>query len=163
MKPLYEVQITCQMCETMFQSPKVRPSFKKTLRKDADFCGYYKEVNPDDYVVRVCPSCGFASTENFSEQVTERQSAAFIERIGSQWTQKDYNGTRSWEEAVQTYKLALVCAQIKEENPRLIAGILHHLAWLYREKQDHSLEHKFLEHALQAYIEVYEMESTPLN
>lgn len=163
MNPLYEVKNTCMVCENAFNSPRVRPSFKKTINRDTDFCGYYKDVNPEYYVVRVCPFCGFATTENFSDRITPRQKEIFYEKIGSQWKMKEYNGERTWEEALQTYKIALICAQVKDEKPRVIAGLLHHIAWLYREKGDKDQEDKFLEFALQAYIDVFEKEQADVS
>ena len=76
---------------------------------------------------------------------------------------RDYGGERSWEEALQTYKLALICGQIKEEKPRVLAGILHHIAWMYRIKGDKEQENKFLSFALDAYISVYETEQADVN
>lgn len=162
--PLYLSKCKCIHCEKPFQSSRVRPSFKKTLRTDTDFCVHFNEaVNPDYYVVRVCPFCGFASTENFSSKMLPWQKKLYMDRIGTQWTTKDYCGKRSWEEALQTYKLALLCAQIKEESERVIAGILHHIAWLYRIKNNAEQEKRFLEFALQSYIHVYEREGGDLN
>ncbi|MNC40508.1 hypothetical protein D3C75_892220 [compost metagenome] len=74
------------------------------------------------------------------------------------WVERDYGGERSWEDALQSYKLALLCAQIKEEKVRLISGLLHHIAWLYREKKDVEQERRFLQFALDSYIQVYETE-----
>ncbi len=159
--PIYTIKVQCMMCEISFETPRIRPSFKKTISKDSDFCGYYKDINPEYYVVRVCPFCGFSTTENFGSSLTSDQKRTFHEKIGTNWTSKDYNITRTWEDAMQTYKLALVCAQIKKEKARVVAGILHHIAWLYREKELWEDENKFLTFAVQAYIEVFETE--PLN
>src|SRR5690606_35617694 len=101
---LYTIEIKCMMCEITFKTPKVRPSFKKTINKDSDFCGYYKDINPEYYVVRVCPFCGFSSTENFSTKMTNEQKQEFHEKIGTNCANKDYNIIRSWDDAMQTYK-----------------------------------------------------------
>ena len=63
MEPLYQTAVLCPCCDSEFKTTRVRPSFKRTLSVDSDFCGYYKDdVNPDYYVVRVCPLCGFSTT-----------------------------------------------------------------------------------------------------
>lgn len=162
-EPLFTVKVNCVYCEVEFNSSRVRPSFKKASKTDTDFGIHYKDVNPEYYVVRVCPFCGLASTENFSEKMTKAQRAAFEEKVKINWSMRDYSGERNWEEALQTYKLALVCAQIRQEKDRIIAGILHHIAWLYREKDNIVQEHRFLKFALNAYIEVYEKEGVSLN
>lgn len=161
--PLYQVTYTCLICEKEYQSSRVRPSFKKPHKRDADFCLHYQEVNPEYYVVRVCKHCGFASTESFTMKITESQTREFYERIGNQWQGYDYGFKRSWKEALETYKLALLCAQIKEESSRVIAGILHHIAWMYRYKQDEEMEQRFLRYTLDAYTSVFESGEDELN
>lgn len=157
-EPLFQVKVSCMNCESTFITSRVRPSFKRPIGKDSDFYAHYKTINPEYYVVRVCSYCGFASTENFERRITNEQRQVFLEKIGSKWSLRDYGGERDWEQALETYKLALICAQIKEEKPRVIAGLLHHIAWLYREKGMRELEDKFLKFALDTYVESYEEE-----
>ena len=71
---------------------------------------------------------------------------------------QDYSGTRTLEQALATYKLGLLCAQVIQEKDRVVAGLLHHIAWLYRYKEDHA--HMFLEFSLEAYVKVFEREGT---
>jgi uncharacterized protein (DUF2225 family) len=163
LEPLFQVNIKCLNCENSFKTSRVRPSFKKPYAKDSDFCGHYKNANPEYYVVRVCPICGFATTEHMEEKLTNAQKAVFKEKIGAQWSMRDYSGERTWEDTLQTLKLGLLCCQIKDEKPRVIAGVLHHIAWLYREKADQANEFRFLKFALDAYILVFETEAMDLN
>lgn len=164
MEPLYEVSIQCICCEYSYKTSKVRPSFKNAAERDSDFCGYYPNgINPDYYVVRVCPNCGFASTENGLTQLNDRQKKQYFEKIGVNWKKREYGGERSLEQAMDCYKLALLSAQATETNDRVIAGILHHIAWLYRYRENAAEEKRFLQFALQAYIRVYEMEGNSLN
>jgi len=162
-EPLFQVKVECACCESAFQTSRVRPSFKKATHTDADFCIHYKDTNPDYYVVRVCPYCGYASTENMSGTFTAAQKEQFYEKVALNWQFKDFGYERSWEEAMYTYKLALLCAQIKNEKGRVIAGILHHIAWLYRYKKDETQEKRFLQFALDAYMDVFETEGADLN
>lgn len=161
--PLFQVTYTCLMCEQEFQSSRVRPSFKKPYKRDTDFCLHYQETNPEYYVVRVCKYCGFASTENFSTKIKDSQRREFMQKIGDAWQGRDYGRARTWEEALETYKLALLCAQIKEESSRVIAGILHHIAWMYRYKEDKEMEERFLRHTLAEYENVFESGEDELN
>jgi hypothetical protein len=158
MDPLYQIKVRCACCETEFKTSRVRPSLKKAVRTDTDFCAYFKSVNPDYYVVRVCPYCGYASTENFSDRISLKQKTAYYEKIGNHWKAKDYGGERTEAEAMECYKLALLTAQTVGENIRIIAGILHHIAWLYRYRSDKEQENRFLTFALDAYIQVFEQE-----
>ncbi|TXK84855.1 DUF2225 domain-containing protein [Paenibacillus sp. N3.4] len=162
-EPLYEISITCTYCTQSFKTMKVRPSFKKAIQTDADFCIHYKDVNPNFYVVRICPFCGYAHTENFSQTWKPAHKSIFQEKVAENWTMRDYCGERNWESTVQTFKLALLCAQIKEESSRVVAGLLHHLAWLYRSSGDWEQEKRFLAFALEAYIHVFETEGMDIN
>ncbi|WP_099458697.1 DUF2225 domain-containing protein [Paenibacillus crassostreae] len=163
LEPLYSIKINCLHCEQDFQSSRVRTSFKKSVRNDADFCSYYKEENPDYYVVRVCPKCGYASTENSATRLTDNQRKEITTKVSARWVERDFNGHRDWDNALETYKLALVCAQIIGDSERLIASILHHIAWLYRYKGDIEQEQRFLRFCLDSYILVYEHEGIGAN
>ncbi|MBH5317483.1 DUF2225 domain-containing protein [Paenibacillus sp. GSMTC-2017] len=164
MEPLYESKISCICCETVFITTRVRPSFKKATAVDSDFCGHYaKGTNPEFYVVRVCPKCGFASTENGFSSLSEVQRKSYYERIGNNWRGQNFSGERSIEEAMMSYKLALLTAQVTDSKDRVIASILHHIAWLYRYQNNETEEKKFLTFALEAYIRVFETEGISLN
>lgn len=162
--PLYQIKETCIQCNMTFHTSRVRSSFRKGVSRDSDFCIHYKDdINPDYYVVRVCPFCGFSFTENFSRTMTDQQRENFVQKISQNWQQREYGGKRTWEDALRTYQLALMCAQIKHESDRIIASLLHHIAWMYRYKEDEANEHRFLQHALDAYVKVYEVEEADLN
>ena len=110
-EPLFSVKVNCIYCEIEFSTSRVRPSFKKATKTDTDFGIHYKETNPEYYVVRVCPFCGLATTENFSDKITKAQRSEFEDKVKVNWSMKDYSGERNWDEAMQTYKLAFgMCA-----------------------------------------------------
>jgi uncharacterized protein len=163
--PLYQISVTCLHCEKEYKTSRVRPSFRKATKSDTDFCLYFKpgNENPDYYVVRVCPQCGYATTESFKEALSDRKRAIFHEKIGSGWTGRDLGGKRTHQDALFTYKLALLCSQISGESMRVTAGILHHIAWLYRHAENGTEEARFLRYALEAYIKVYEIEGDEVN
>lgn len=158
LEPLYQIKITCAYCEHEFSTSRVRPSFKRAVRTDSDFCAYYQKENPDYYVVRVCPSCGFASTENSTDRLNDKQRALFQEAIGSKFIKRDYGGRRDWAAALETYKFGLLCAQTIGEKERIIASLLHHIAWLYRYQNNEQQEKRFLQYSLESYVRVYETE-----
>lgn len=163
MEPLYLAKVSCSCCDTNFMTSRVRPSFKRQHKTDSDFCGYYKEINPEYYVVRICPDCGYASTENSTSKLSEKQRSNYYEQIGKHWRKRDYSGERTCEQALETYKLALLCAQVIDESARVTASVLHHIAWLYRELNNGEQELRFLRFALDAYVRVYETEGSSLN
>lgn len=87
----------------------------------------------------------------------------FHEKVAQNWSMRDYCKERTWEDSLQCFKLALLSAQIKNEKSRVVAGLLHHLAWLYRIKGDWEQEERFLSFALDAYVNVFETEGMDLN
>lgn len=160
MEPIYISTTECRCCETTFKITRIRPSFKNPSSMDTDFCGYYKKgVNPDHYVIRVCPQCGFAFSENGKKVLTDEQKNLYFSQIGKHWQEQYFHGERTIEQALMTYKRALMIAQLIKEDPRVIAGFLHHIAWLYRELGDVSNEQRFLQFALDEYIVVFQHES----
>lgn len=157
--PLYLSNTDCPCCEKNFEITRVRPSFKNPNRSDSDFCGYYKSgVNPDYYVIRVCPTCGYAFSENGTKKLNEDQKKLYFEEIGKHWNVQYYHGERTVQQAITVYKRALMISQLMKEDARLIAGLLHHIAWLYRYTEQVNEEQRFLQFALEQYIRVYETE-----
>lgn len=163
MDPLYQTKVACVCCEAEYSTSRVRPSLKRAIRSDSDFCAYFSSVNPDYYVVRVCPYCGFASTENSNARLVEWQRKAYLDRIGQHWTKRDYGGERSGADALACYKLALLTAETIKDKDRVVAGILHHIAWLYRYEGNAEQELRFLGYALDAYVRTYESERDLVN
>ncbi|MED4603809.1 DUF2225 domain-containing protein [Paenibacillus validus] len=163
MEPLFQAKVQCPQCDAEFRTSRVRPSFKKSIKSDTDFCLHYKDLNPDYYVVRICPFCGFAGTENSKEHLTLQQKNAFKEKIGAKWSYKDCGGERQWDDALYAFKLALVCAQAVNEKGRVTASLLHHIAWLYRHQGNEEQEKRFLQYALEEYIRTFETEASEMN
>ncbi|TJY39890.1 DUF2225 domain-containing protein [Cohnella pontilimi] len=163
MDPLFQIKVTCACCEETFQTSRVRPSFKKAVHRDSDFCSHYNSVNPDFYVVRVCPHCGFASTEHFTEKLSAKQRLAYDKKVGNRIITRAFAGERTQSDAMECYKLALLCGQAIDEKDRVIAGLLHHIAWLYRYMGNKEQEKRFLAFAVEAYIRVFETERDSLS
>src|SRR5690606_3558274 len=91
--------------------------------------------------------------------MTDEQKQRYYNEIGKHWTEQFFHGERTIDQALTTYKRALIIAQLMKEEPRLIAGFLHHIAWLYRYKGQAEEEKRFLQFALEQYIVVFEQET----
>lgn len=159
LEPLYTIKITCPQCDAEFKTSRVRPSMKRASRRDSDFCAYYQQENPDFYVVRMCPYCGFASTENSQATLTDRQRDLYMEQIGNRLIKRDMGGHRTREQALEAYKFALMCAQAIGDRERIIASFLQHIAWIHRYGGETEQELRFLRYCLDSYIKVYQIES----
>lgn len=155
---LYDKEVTCLYCEDKFTTKKIKHSKLILKKKDSDFCTHYEgEVHPFYYEVWVCPHCGFAYLESFSELTGEQK-----ERINKEYLSKVQRvklcEERSIDEAILSFKLALLCASILRESTSTLASILMKLAWLYRFKEEKQEERKYLQKALECYLHIFEKE-----
>ncbi|MDG5786298.1 DUF2225 domain-containing protein [Evansella sp. AB-P1] len=149
----YDKKQKCSMCENEFTSKKLRSRFIRPDKIENDFYTIYKEPlnNPILYEVYVCPKCGFACTEQFKTNFTDKLKGEFFNKVTRQWNGRNYNGERTYEDAIQTYKLALISAEVTNQPPVVIGGICLRLSWLYRYLQNVEEEQRFSSFALKKY------------
>lgn len=154
---LYDKKFKCPYCENSFASKRVRSGSLSMTKRDSDFCTYFKEqsINPILYTVNVCPSCGFAFTELFTERLNPAQKRLVGERIAAKWTPKELGGIRSLSMAAAAYKLAIYAAELTDQVHSVKAGLYLRLAWLYRFTENASEEKRFLQIAVNEYEQSY--------
>jgi uncharacterized protein (DUF2225 family) len=160
LEPLYDRKMECLVCKNIYATKKIRSRFVRAIRHDTDFCSYYhpEELNPLFYYVSVCPHCGFSVTEEFSTYFPPSTLETIRKKICEQWLGFDYSGQRTFQEAVNTYKLGIYSATLKREKHIAIAGLYMRLAWLYRTYKIIDQEERFMRLALQEYIASYSEE-----
>ncbi|SET06260.1 DUF2225 domain-containing protein [Anaerobranca gottschalkii] len=154
---LYSIKVNCLNCNNQFDTLKPRSKFCIVLNKDTDFCNHYKDyINPYFYEVYVCPQCGFAFTESFTEKLKEDVKREFYEKVASKWYKRyQYSFARSLGTAIEAYKLALLTANIVKEKDWVIAGLALRLGWFYRYRKNLEDEIKFLTIARDYYLKAY--------
>lgn len=154
---LYDKNYECPFCQHPFTSKKVRRNSQSTLKRDSDFCTYYKQPlsNPILYTVQICPACGYAFTDQFLHVFSPQISKRIKEQIHDKWTTKEFGHPRSMMEAIACYKLAIYTAELKQEAHSVKAGLYLRLAWLYRFLQRHDEEMRFMRIAAKEYEESY--------
>ncbi len=161
MKPdldyLFDKECTCAFCGTSFTTKRVRRGAVPFVKRDADFCTYYKRLaaNPILYTVAVCPTCGYAFTDQFSPVLSPAVRRRIETCIADKWTPKSYGGERGIPEAIATYKLGIYSAELKEELHSIKAGLYLRLAWLYRFLENAAEECRFLTLAASEYEQSY--------
>jgi uncharacterized protein (DUF2225 family) len=146
---------TCLLCGAKFKSARVKRSRQYLLKRDSDFCTYYKGENPAFYNVYVCPQCGYGFSDNF-KSLLPAEKEVFKTQVRP--LENDLGGLRSVEEAIMAYQTALQCALLGEERRAIIAGLYLHLAWFGRFRGDEEGELKNLEKALEYYEKAIEMD-----
>ncbi|WP_456279342.1 DUF2225 domain-containing protein [Bacillus sp. AK128] len=157
MEILFDKTVTCAACSNTFTTKKVRSRFLRVLKSDSDFCSYYEdeENSPLLYYVSVCPDCGYSVSEEFSSSFPPQTLQSIQSSIGSNWVTKNYGHKRTIKEAVETYKLAIYSATLKKEKNIVLAGLYMRLVWIFRKEQDHNQELRFMNMAVNAYVNSY--------
>lgn len=147
----YKAKSTCLYCDHNFMTTKVKNSKTKVTKRDSDFCIHYEGPNPLFYDITICPSCGFAFYNSY-RKLNEAQRQKLKDMYISKINVTDMTGERSIEEAIHTFKLALLTASIINERKFITANLALKLAWLYRFTEDDEQELRFLKLALEDYI-----------
>ncbi len=155
--PLYDKHCTCPACKHKYTTKKIRSSFLRTTKHDTDFCSYYtpEDLNPLLYYVNVCPECGFAESEEFSNYFPPTTVEEFFRKVSVVWKKKSYDDIRVFEDAIETYNLAIEAAKIKRESHIARSGLYIRVAWLYRTYDMSDKEQEFLKLALEQYSESF--------
>ena len=158
--PYYEKKVDCLHCKKAFSTLKVRSKFVKVAETDTDFMPIYAEgdVPAMYYNVFVCEHCGFSFTEDFSRYFAPGIPEEIKSQITDKWVCHDFKGERTIFQAIQAYKLALLCANIKKEKHVAKAGLALRLAWFYRSLKNGGQEERFMAIARDQYMESFSTE-----
>lgn len=152
---LYDKEIDCPCCKTKFITQKVRFSRLRMLNKDEDLLVYYKDVNPLKYGVQVCPRCGYAASESKYKSIKKTEVPIVLKSITAAWEPRDLGGLRTINQAIDTYKLALLQGNMLNYDSIDIGNLCLSIGWLYRGK-DNEEEMRFLRLARNEFIKEYE-------
>ncbi|HOP74463.1 MAG TPA: DUF2225 domain-containing protein [Bacillota bacterium] len=161
-KTIYNTTVVCPACEREFTATKVRLNAYRVLSQDSDFAAIYEGVNPILYQVFVCEHCGYAAFQDRFDQLNPKERKIINTQVGAYWKHKSYSGERTLDSALEAYKLALYCLQLRKAKSSEIAKTCLRIAWIYRWKGDQR-EKDFLKFALELYTEAYQSEDLPFD
>ena len=161
-KTIYNTTVLCPVCEQKFTATKVRLGAYRVLSQDSDFAVNYEGVNPILYQIFVCENCGYAAFQDRFTELTPKEKKIIATQIGAHWKPRSYSGERTLNVALEAYKLALYCLQLRNGKNNELAKICLRIAWIYRWKGD-SREMDFLKLALELYTEAYQKEDFPFD
>lgn len=158
--PFYEKSIECLHCKKNFPTLKVRSKSIKIEHTESDFQPIYADnhVNALYYNVFVCQHCGFSFTEDFNKYFAPGVKEQLNEQVCEKWIPHNFKGERTVFQAIQAYKLALLCATIKKEKYIITSGLTLRLAWLYRSLKNEGQEKRFLKMSRDHYMESFSTE-----
>jgi len=155
---LFNHNCSCPICEINFKTKKIHDKKIIILKKDTDFCTYYEEPNPYLYEINVCPNCGFSFTNSLNKKLSAANIDNFVKVFAPQWNKIDYTGERNIEQAIDTYKLAIVSGQIIEMKPSYLAKICLKICWLFRMAGRKKEELRFMKGAVDFFEKAFETE-----
>ena len=159
--PLYQVEKTCPICEKKFKLTKTRGQ-AVSVSTDTDFCTRFADLNPYYYTIWVCPHCGFAAHEERFFTLLEGARLKMKEFLEGRKVNLDLSGSRTWDQAVTSYKLAIFYAGMVSLPASHIASLELRLAWLYREKEMVDEEMEMMKRAVKDYEAAFMGEQTPI-
>ena len=158
LEPVYQTEVNCPDCERDFEISKARSRAIRLVKHDTDFCPYYEGESPIYYEAVVCPHCGFASHITAMDELNRIEKQKVRNFISKKWNPRSFSGYRTWDNAMEAFKLVLLNLNVREAAHSEIARICMRIAWLYRYAGDSELEQCYLNHALNSYKRAYEEE-----
>lgn len=158
----YTKEVYCPVCGEKFDTTKIKTSVLRIVSRDEDFCVHYKDYNPIYYDIFICPNCGYGSSENAFDKLSDKDKEILKKAFASRKVGRNFCGVRTYSDALDSYKIAIYTAGLIDSKNSYIAGLALKTAWLYRYTKDEN-EKKYLEMALKYYTEAYNKENFPVN
>jgi len=163
LKPIFDSEVTCPVCESTIKITKVRSKFIKLSKQDDDFCPHYEFINPMLYEAWVCGHCGYAAHNTVFNKVTENGRKAVLEQITKNWTSREFTGERDYNKALEAFKIILYNLQVREAPFSEFAKICLRIAWIYRYMGNKPEEDRFLKYSLDYYKKAFSRENSKNN
>lgn len=157
-KVYYKKSVQCPVCLFKFSTTKIKMSAVKVEHKDEDFCIHYKDYNPMFYEIFICPNCGYGASENSFKDLSDKGKSLLMEAFSGREVGRDFCGIRTHKDALDSFKIALYTANIKNARKNIMGGLALKTAWMYRYVKDDN-EFGFLKMALEYYEESFDTES----
>ena len=158
---LYSVDKDCVLCGKSFPATKVRNRLRM-LKQDSDFCTTYADINPYYYDIWVCPHCGYAAQESWFNELGESAADKVKAFLKGKDVRVDFGGSRSRQQALDTYRLAIFYGRLTGQVASRMAGLFLRMAWLFREAEEADKEQLALVEARKYYEEALMREPLPI-
>lgn len=151
---LFERETTCPLCSRDFKFQRVRTSAIRIKKRHEDYYTEYKSANPNYYAVLVCPYCGYAAFEKDFQSISEEHKLIIWKNVSENWKYRDLGGVRSVQDAIDAYKLALLCYKLRNSESSTIGKLCIRLMWFYRSLGDKK-EVEFIQFARNSFEEAF--------
>ncbi len=129
-----EKQVQCPVCDRKFHTLTVKTGKAKRQEPDDDLRPRFDGIDTVKYDVASCPYCGYSALNKEFIHVSSTQIKWIKEAVGMKFKHvPDAHKTKySYDEAVDRFKLALVCAMAKRAKLSEKSYICLKIAWLLR-------------------------------
>ena len=168
----------CPVCDSKITSKIMKTGKAKLLHTDRDLRPVYEGIDAQKYDAILCPICGFSALSRYFKPMTSGQRKMIKENISKKVQLHTYGGdTYSYEEAMERYKLALVCSIVKQAKTSEKAYTCLKSAWVLRGWQEElkkagadvaklkelrEEEKEYLKNALEGFISAKASETFPI-
>jgi hypothetical protein len=159
---LYIKNMECPVCVKQFETPVIRKSKLRVVDTETDFKTIYQIIDPNLYDVIQCNRCGYAALVTFFNHIAEKQKEIISEKITPRYIKKNYPLPLTLDNAIERYKMALLCAAVIGVKSSQKAILCLKTAWIYRDLNDKPNEQLFIKNALTGLIEAFKTESFPI-
>ncbi len=155
----YSQDFECPICSREFSSLRIKSSKTVLDEKDSDFCPYYKQDPPFFYTPIVCPKCGFSTSRDRFDEITDEEKVPVIKHVCQEWEGGDYGEKRDAAAAAECYQQAIKNAKAREKKASVIGPLYLRRGWCYRYTSSHR-ESRMLKEARKYYQQAYEEEKS---
>lgn len=134
---LLNKKIHCPVCDFDFQTKAVKASKARRIGADRDLRPRFVGVDTIKYDVCACPKCGYSAMNRFFPHLSSLQIKLLKENVmlkfkGSE--KAEAPAFYTYEEAIEKYKLSLLCTVVKKGKTSEKAYACLKLSWLCRGK-----------------------------
>lgn len=131
---LFMKSYVCPVCENRLRIPTVKAGKARILSQDWDLRPVHKDIDVQKYDVVHCNKCGFAILKRYFGVLPKPHKELILEKISKKYDPhpEPVGMVRSYEEALTEYKLALLCAAIRQVHDSEVGLLTLKIAWLYR-------------------------------
>lgn len=176
---IYDKTFTCPICDKQFASKVMKTGKTKLSGTDIDLRYRYEGIDSIKYDLITCPRCGYAALNRYFSTLISAQAKLIKDNIYGKVKLQELKGeTYSYEDMLERYKLALVCAIVKRAKDSEKAYVCLKTAWLLRgyaeelelkneltdqmrqELKEQELE--YIQNALDGFISAVQKENSPI-
>ena len=132
---LLKKEMECPVCDNKFPVLLVKTGKAKMIGQEFDLRPRHEGIDTIKYDVVSCPHCGYSAMTKAFGPLSSTQRKWVREQVTDNFTSdglKDERTTYTYEEAVDRYKLALVCAIARHAKLSEKSYICLKISWLRR-------------------------------